>query len=205
MEQRDWSHRATEHAVEMGVAYDDRGNDAPSDADSTETDPDMPTLVPVECSPEWTDGQAPDLGQMTLWCVDDGLYNVPSGVGTVIKDACGETTEGLFRMLEESRSRFNWFNKFLRVRHHLYINGIIESPDGKATVRITECPVRGNSLFESRLCRLDGKRWTLGQTLEWALNNGASYNWALDFWKRDFVRGRPEAPLHDAYMLPQSK
>ena len=49
MEQRDWSNRATEHAVEVGVAYDDRGNDAPSDADSTETDPDMPTLVPVVC------------------------------------------------------------------------------------------------------------------------------------------------------------
>ena len=47
MEQRDWSHRATEHVVEMVVAYDDRGNDAPSDADSTETDPDMPTLIHV--------------------------------------------------------------------------------------------------------------------------------------------------------------
>ena len=198
MKQRDWSNRATEHAVEMGVAYDDRGNDAPSDADSTETDPDMPTLVPVECSPEWTDGPTPDLGQMTLWCVDDGLYNVPSRVLAVVKVACDETTEGLSRMLHESPSRFNWFNKFLRERHHLYIDGFIEALNGKATIRITERPVRGHNLVESRPCRFDGKRWTLGQTLEWTLNNGASYNWALGFWKCDFGRGRPEAPMRDA-------
>ena len=71
----------------------------------------------------------------------------------------------------------------------VYIEDIMEYLDtGMVTVRIAEYPVRRSKLCESRLCRFDGKRWTLGQTLQWALNErGATYNWTLGFWERDFV------------------
>ena len=155
--------------------------------DSPESDPEMPTLVLVEYSPERTGGQAPDLGEMTLWRVDGVLYEIPFHVRTVIESACDETAKGLNRMQKASRSRFRWCNQFLNAKHKFHIHAIDEDMDtGKVIIRIAEDP--GEFRGHRRLCRFDGKRYSLGQVLQWALNvMGASYNWTLLFWQREFV------------------
>ena len=56
--------------------------------------------------------------------------------------------------------------------------------NGNVSIRITEI-----APAQSRICRMDRRRWTLGETLEWSLNEkSGSYNWTLGFWERDFER-----------------
>ena len=148
----------------------------------------MPTLERVELSPEWTNKPAPELDETTLWYLDGRRYEIPRHVRTVIETACDKTVEGLISFREVSERHFRWFNRFLRTRHRIYIEHIRkESDTGKAMVRIA---TDGNC-SERRLCRFDSKRWTLGETLQWALNErDATYKWTLDFWRRDFVLKR---------------
>ena len=148
-----------------------------TDPDSPETEPDMPTLVPVGL-PQWTGGQAPEQAGKTWWDVDPR-------VRTAIETLCNETADGMNRIAKQGGAELHWFNPFLRLKHNLHIAGIAEDLDnGNVSIRIREVPPA-----QSRICRNDRRRWTLGQTLEWTLNErSASYNWTLAFWERDFER-----------------
>ena len=59
-----------------------------------ETDPDMPTLVPVVHAPEWTGGQAPKRDGKTWWDVDPCVQ-------TAIETLSNETAEGMNRIAEQ--------------------------------------------------------------------------------------------------------
>ena len=143
-----------------------------------ETDPDMPTLVPVAQAPQWAAGQAPEQAGKTWW-------DVNPRVRTAIETLCNETAEGMNRIAKQGGPELHWFNHFLRRKHKLHIAGITEDLDnGNVSIRIREIPPA-----QSRICRNDRRRWTLGQTLEWTLNErSGSYNWTLAFWERDFER-----------------
>ena len=105
-----------------------------------------------------------------------------------------------------SDSDFRWFQQYLGTgtRHGLYIAGFLEDKNtGKKTARISECTqgkqkawvgsreptyARARDFPTQRQCLFDGNLWTLSQTLDFALNErGASYNWTIGFWERDFV------------------
>ena len=124
---------------------------------------DSDTPVLVEHSPECTNRQAPELGEMTVCCLDGGLYESPWHVRTVIESACDETAEGLNCHLKASVTRFKRFNRFLRTRHKTYIDDITEELDtGRVMVRIATV----GTFSESRLWRFDCMRWALGQRLQ---------------------------------------
>ena len=180
-------------------------------ADSPETDPDMPLLVRLEHSQTWTaaEKESRDLEKQTMWRIDGIVYRLPLRVRTYIESACNRDIEGLSHLAEAaswssscSDSDFRWFQQYLGIRHGLYIAGFFEDINtGKKTARISECtqrkqkswvgsrePTYARDLPTQRKCRFDGKLWTLSQTLDFALNEcGASYNWTIGFWERDFV------------------
>ena len=78
-----------------------------TDPDSPETEPDMPTLVPVGHVPQWTGGEAPEQAGKTWWDVDPR-------VRTAIETLCNETAEGMNRIAKQEGPELNWFNRFLR-------------------------------------------------------------------------------------------
>ena len=68
----------------------------------------------------------------------------------------------------------------------MYINKIyyIEDQFAEPKVEIREDLV---SAGLRKVCRGDGKPYTLANTLQWCLNEkGASYKWVLRFWEKDF-------------------
>ena len=85
-------------------------------ADSPESDPGMPTLVPVQpirtCDPRPAPGRC-----LIPWTVDGVLYEVELRVKIQIDIACEATSQGLLAL---SKTHLKWFNKFLSIRHNFH-------------------------------------------------------------------------------------
>ena len=144
------------------------GAHAGSDSESSGTDPEMPPLLPVRATVEGTAGVASN-GETRNWGAIEALIY--------------ESVEGLNEVAKHNKQLLRLFNRYLRARHRVWINRIDENEDtGSVSVAVDE-----KQPAPSRRCCLDGTLWTLGETLQWTLNErNASVDWTLKFWDRDF-------------------
>ena len=172
---------------------------------SPETDPDMPPLKRVRHAPGpvGSDRSA----AYVPWTEDGKTYHLPLQVRNYIDKACHENLAGLKRLFDEDSSIFKWFTEYLKLKHAVRIVHWCETENCSGTrslqVKIEELYGRQRKSFfglrpkgqtptyarakpEKRRCRYDREYWTFCQTLEFALNGGASYNWTIRFWEKDF-------------------
>ena len=154
------------------------------DADSSDSDPDMPELVTVSArvsSYRWY----LDDGSMS-YLLDGVSYKVPMPMVLAIERLCDANVRQLNAEAIKSPLRVQWFNKFLKKRHQLHIEKIYYTDDKPDEPKV-EILEDLQSAGLRKVCRGDGKTYTLANTLKWCLNErGASYRWALRFWERDF-------------------
>ena len=135
-------------------------------SDSSDTDTEMPQLLPVARAPE-EEAREPPTRAPSNWAEVEALGN--------------ETMEGLFEVAKQRPHLMGLLNRYLRGRHGVSIGGIGEDEDGVLTIVVHE-----KHPAPQRRCRWDGNLWTLSETLQWALMNEATLLWTLKYWERDF-------------------
>ena len=135
-------------------------------SDSSGTDTEMPQLLPVARAPE-EEAREPPTRAPNNWDEAQALGNL--------------TLEGLFDLAKQRPHLMASVNRYLRCRHGVWIGGVGEDTDGILTIVVFE-----KRPAPQRRCRWDGNRWTLSETLQWALMHDATLLWTLKYWERDF-------------------
>ena len=135
-------------------------------ADSTDTDPDMPLLLPVARAPQQ----------------DARTRRTQAASNRANAEALGNLTmEGLVDLAKHRPQLMESLNDYMRRRHGVWIGATSEDTDGILTIVVFE-----KWPAPKRRCCWDGHRWTLSETLKWALMHDATLLWTLKYWERDF-------------------
>ena len=145
-------------------------------SDSSDTDTEMPRLMPMARAPQQLmpvamapqqEAREPPTRASSNWAEAEALGNL--------------TMEGLVDLAKHRPQLMESLNDYMRRRHGVWINATSEDTDGILTIVVFEkCPA------PKRRCKWGGQRWTLSETLKWTLVRDATLLWTLEYWERDF-------------------